>query len=50
MTAQSVMFSHTPIWVQVWGFPFDFINEEAGMDISSGLVRVLEVRLQGFHC
>ena len=31
------------MWVQVWGLPFDLINEEAGRDIGSGLSRVVAV-------
>ena len=43
MTARSVSFSVISIWVQVWGLPFDLINEEAGMDIRKGLGHVVEV-------
>ena len=31
------------MWVQVWGLPFDLINEEAGLDISQGIGCVVEV-------
>ena len=43
MTTFSVNFLHIPIWVEVWGLPFDFINEEAGRDIGSGIGRVVVV-------
>lgn len=43
MTAFTVDFKYVPIWVQVWGLPFDLINEEAGKDIGGGIGRVLEV-------
>ena len=43
MTARSVSFPVLPIWVQVWGLPFDLINEEAGQDIGSSLGHVVEV-------
>lgn len=43
MTVRLVSFPVIPIWVHVWGLPFDLINEEAGMDIGKGLGRVLEV-------
>ena len=43
MTAFTVDFKYVPIWVQVWGLPFDLINEEVGKDINGGIGRVLEV-------
>lgn len=43
MTANSVTFTHLPIWVQVWGLPFDLFSEDVGRDISKGLGRVVEV-------
>lgn len=43
MTAKSMSFLVIPIWVQVWGLPFDLIYEEAGLDIGKGLGRVVEV-------
>nr|POE91601.1 hypothetical protein CFP56_25644 [Quercus suber] len=38
-----VSFETIPIWVQVWGLPFDLINEEAGRDIGRGIGRVIEI-------
>ena len=43
MTTFSVSVLHIPIWVQVWGLPFDLINEEAGRDIGSGIGKVVYV-------
>lgn len=43
MTANSVTFMHLPIWVQVWGLPFDLFSEEVGTDIGKRLGRVVEV-------
>ena len=43
LTANSVTFTTLPIWVQVWGLPFDLIDEEAGWDIGRGLGNVVEV-------
>ena len=43
MTAFSVDFSHVLIWVQVWGLPFELINEEVGRDIGSRIGRVVIV-------
>ena len=43
MTPRSVKFTSVSMWVQVWGLPFDLINEDAGRDIGSGLGRVVDV-------
>ena len=43
MTAFSVNFQYVPIWVQVWGLPFDLFNDEAGKDIGRAISRVIEV-------
>lgn len=43
MTTQSVEFTHILLWVQVWGLPFDLINEEAGREVGEGVGKVLEV-------
>ena len=43
MTTFIVEFKVVPIWVQVWGQPFDLINEKARKDIGGGIGRVLEV-------
>ena len=43
MTAFTVDFKFVPIWVQVWGLPFDLINEDAGKDIGGSIERVLDM-------
>ena len=43
LIARSVWFTSLPMWVQVYGLPFDLINEEAGLDIGRGIGRVVEV-------
>ena len=45
MTVASVYFTSIPIWVQVWGLPFDLLSEEVGRDIGNGLGKVVEVDL-----
>ena len=48
MTARTVTFQSIPFWVQIWGLPFDLINEEAALDIGGGLGRVVEVDTKPF--
>ncbi|KAK9989376.1 hypothetical protein SO802_029615 [Lithocarpus litseifolius] len=43
LTTRTVRFKSIPMWVQVWGLPFDLINEEAGLDIGRGIGSVVEV-------
>ena len=33
MTAINVIFPKIQLWVQIWGLPFDLMNEEAGREI-----------------
>nr|POE51400.1 hypothetical protein CFP56_41767 [Quercus suber] len=40
MMAYLVEFECIPIWVQVWGFPFDLVTEEAGQDIGGSIGKV----------
>ena len=48
MTVNSVCFNSIPMWVQVWGLPFDLLSEEVGRDIGNGLGKVVEVDLKAF--
>ena len=48
MIATSVRFTLMPIWIQVWGLPFDLLLEEVDRDIGSGLGEVLEIDLKAF--
>ena len=48
MTVGMVSFTHCPLWVQVWGLPFDLFNKEVGPDIGMGLGQVVEVDYKGF--
>lgn len=41
--AYLVEFECIPIWVQVWGLPFDLVTEEVGQDIGGSIGKVLEV-------
>ena len=48
LTTTFVRFTSMPMWVQVWGLPFDLLLEEVGMDIGSGLGEVLKIDLKAF--
>lgn len=48
MIAKSVRFTHLPLWVQMWGLPFDLMTKEAGMDIGRGLENFKEVDCNAF--
>lgn len=48
MTASSVCFTSIPMWVQIWGLPFDLLFEEVGRDIGNGMGKVVEVDLKAF--
>ena len=37
MMENSVTFTYLPIWVEVWGLPFNLFSEEVGTDIGKGL-------------
>ena len=43
MSALNVSFLSMRLWVQMWGLPFDLMNEEAGREIGSVLGKVVEV-------
>ena len=48
LTTTFVRFTSMPMWVQVWGLPFDLLVEEVGRDIGNGLGKVLDVDLKAF--
>ncbi|KAL0006743.1 hypothetical protein SO802_008245 [Lithocarpus litseifolius] len=48
MTANSITFTVLPIWVQIWGLPFDLISEEAARDIGRSLGQVVEIDHKAF--
>ena len=48
MTAASVTFQTLPIWIQIWGLPFDLLTEETGRDIGNGIGKVVEIDATAF--
>ena len=49
MAAHNIAFTHVPLWVQVWGLPFDLMTEETARDIGSVLGTVLMVDSKPFE-
>lgn len=49
MTAQNITFPTISLWVQVWGLPFELMNEETRKEIGGGLGKVLQVDAKAFH-
>ena len=42
LSMATISFTHSPFWVQVWGFPFDCMSEEVGRELGSKLGRYIE--------
>nr|POE61323.1 hypothetical protein CFP56_48895 [Quercus suber] len=43
-----VTFQTIPMWIQIWGLPFDLLTEETGRDIGMGLGEVVEIDTTAF--
>ena len=43
LSSTNIVFMHAPFWVQVWGLPFEFMNEGVGKDIGGTIGNFLEV-------
>ena len=37
LTANNIIFTHSPFWLQVWGLPFDMMSEKTGRDIGNSI-------------
>nr|POF18136.1 hypothetical protein CFP56_48420 [Quercus suber] len=48
MKVKSVTFLSLPLWVQVWGLPFNLLSEEVGRETGNGLGRVVKVDTKAF--
>ena len=42
LSMATISFTHSPFWVQVWGFPFDCMSKEVGRELGSKLGRYIE--------
>lgn len=49
MTPHNVCFTHIPLWVQVWGLPFELLNEEMARDIGKVLGTILDIDNTAFN-
>ena len=43
LTSKKICFSHSPLWVQIWGLPFENMTEDNGREIGNKIGSVLEV-------
>ena len=43
LSSTNMNFTHTPFWVQVWGVPFEHMNEEVGKELGRMLGNVIDV-------
>lgn len=48
MKTSSVTFPVLPIWIQIWGLPFDLLSKEVGREISNTVGRVVKVDTEAF--
>ena len=37
MTANNIIFTHSPFWIQVWGLPFDMLSKKTRKDIGNSI-------------
>ena len=42
LSVLNISFTHSPFWVQVWGFPFENLSKEAGRDLGNSLGKYIE--------
>lgn len=43
LSISNITFTHTPLWVQVWGLPFELLSENTGKEIGCRIRKFLEV-------
>ena len=48
LSVSNISFTHSPIWVQVWGLPFENLSEEMGRDLGNNLGRYIETDKQSW--
>ena len=42
LTASNIDFSHSPFWVQVWGLPFEMMDDEVGKELGNSLGKFIK--------
>ncbi|XP_075673810.1 uncharacterized protein LOC142643153 [Castanea sativa] len=47
MNANTIKFTNCPMWVRVWGLPFELFSEDVVSDIGRGIGPVVEVDCKG---
>nr|POF04844.1 hypothetical protein CFP56_75042 [Quercus suber] len=43
LTASKIDFLHSPFWVQVWGLPFEMMDDEVGKELGNSLGKFIEM-------
>ena len=37
MTANNIIFTHSPFWIQVWGLPFEMLSKKTRKDTGNSI-------------
>ena len=48
LSVTNISFTHSPLWIQVWGLPFESMTEEVGKDLGSKLGKYIELDRQSW--
>ena len=49
MKAENVQLQHAPLWVQIWGAPFDMVSSRVAKEVGGRIGEVVEVENRRKH-